>query len=178
VRYVLVLDVGSGTDKLDTARGNVCIDLCRRPANRPPNFVCADAHHLPFSDSVFEKANLYEVIEHVESPIRCLREIHRVLKEEGSLKLTTPNVFHWRVILRQARGLPAVLSDTGHISCWSEAELSNVLTNTGFSDLRFEYATLPLVFTPHKTLDRIARRLLPPAVSEKNLIALCVKRLA
>jgi len=171
-----VLDVGSGTDVLDRARGDVCIDLCRRPANRPQNFVCADAHHLPFQNAVFEQANMLEVTEHVESPIQCLREIHRVIKDNGNLELTTPNVFHWRVILRQARGLPAVLSDTGHISCWSRAELDNILKNAGFSDIHFTYTTLPLVFTPHKTLDRMAKAILQSGLSEKNMIALCVKK--
>jgi SAM-dependent methyltransferase len=124
---MLILDLGSGTNRSSIARGNVCIDLCRRPGNRPPVFVCTDAHHLPFTDAVFDKVCTYEVIEHVENPTRCLREIHRVLREKGVLELTTPNVFHWRITLRQVRGLPAVLSDTGHISCWSQAELQNIL---------------------------------------------------
>lgn len=73
---MLVPDVGSGTDKPDIAKGDVCIDLCKRPENKPQNFICADADHLPFKENVFDKARIYEVIEHVENPMRCLREIH------------------------------------------------------------------------------------------------------
>jgi len=171
----LTLDVGSGTSSLHTVRGNICIDLCRRPQNNPPNFICADAHHLPFGNDTFDTVGIYEVIEHVESPVQCLREIHRVLKDTTALNLTTPNVFFWRVILKQMRGFPAVLSDTGHISCWSQAEMRNLLLNTGFTDILFRFTTLPLVFSPHKTLDRIAKLILPAGMSERNMMITCVK---
>lgn len=173
---MLVLDVGSGTDKLDIARGNVCIDLCKRPENKPQNFICADAHNLPFKENVFDKVCMYEVIEHVENPMRCLREIHKVLKEKRTLELSTPNIFHWRIILRQIRGVPQVLSDTGHIACWSRAELQNILLNAGFSNIQFKYTTLPLVFSPHETLDKIAELALPPTISEKNVVVTAIKQ--
>ncbi len=171
-----MLDVGSGTDKLDTARGNICIDLCRRPENKPQNFICADAHHFPFKEKVFDKICMYEVIEHVESPRRCLKEIHGALKEKGTLELSTPNIFHWRILLRQTRNLPQVLSDTGHIACWSEAEMKNLLLNSGFSDIRFTYKTLPLVFSPHITMDNTAELILPKTISKKNMIVAAVKK--
>jgi len=172
---MLVLDVGSGTDESDIARGNICIDLCRHPKNKPQNFICADAHHLPFKGKIFDKVCMYEVIEHVESPLSCLKEIHRVLKKNGILEVSTPNVFHWRILLRQIRGLRQILSDSGHIACWTEAELQNIL-NSGFSVAQFIYLTLPSVFTPHETLDRIARLILPVTISEKNLLVIAVKR--
>lgn len=172
---MLVLDVGSGTDEFDVARGNICIDLCKCPRNKPRNFICADAHHLPFKEKVFDKVCMYEVIEHVKSPMLCLREIHRVLKGKGILELSTPNIFHWRIILRQVRGMPQVLSDRGHTACWTQAEMENILVNTGFSNIRFKYTTLPLVFSPHKTLDKIAKLILPSAISEKNIIAIAMK---
>ncbi|MCW4008652.1 MAG: class I SAM-dependent methyltransferase [Candidatus Bathyarchaeota archaeon] len=172
---MLILDVGSGTDECDIARGDVCIDLCRRPKNKPKNFIRADAHFLPFKPEIFDKICFYEVIEHVESPLLCLKEVKRVLKRKGILELSTPNIFHWRIILRQIRGMPQVLSDTGHIACWSMAELQNILLNTGFSNICFKYTTLPLVFSPHKILDKIARLFLPSAISEKNVIVTAIK---
>ncbi|MEJ5326840.1 MAG: class I SAM-dependent methyltransferase [Candidatus Bathyarchaeia archaeon] len=172
---MLILDVGSGTDELDIARGNVCIDLCKHPKNKPKDFICGDAHHLPFKLGVFDKVCFYEVIEHVESPLLCLREIRQVLKEGGILELSTPNIFHWRIILRQMRGLPQVFSDKGHIACWSMAEMENILLNAGFSKIHFKYATLPLVFSPHKTLDKIVKMILPSTLSEKNVIVTAIK---
>jgi ubiquinone/menaquinone biosynthesis C-methylase UbiE len=173
---MLVLDVGSGTDELDTARGNVCIDLCKRPQNAPQNFICSDAHYLPFKENAFDKICMYEVIEHVESPIRCLREINRVLKEGGTLELTTPNIFHWRILFRQIRGLPEILSDAGHISCWTEAEMKNLMLNSDFSVIQLKYTTLPEIVSPHQTMDRIARRVLPRTIGEQNIVVSATKR--
>jgi len=119
---------------------------------------------------------MYEVIEHVESPMRCLREMRRVLKAKGLLELSTPNIFHWRIIIRQIRGLSQVLSDTGHIACWTKAELQNILSNAGFSNIHLKYTTLPLVSSPHQTLDKIARRILPITISQKNVVAMAIKR--
>jgi ubiquinone/menaquinone biosynthesis C-methylase UbiE len=172
---MLALDVGSGTDSLDTARGNVCIDLCRHPENRPSNFVCADAQHLPFKEGVFDKVSFFEVIEHVDSPIQCLREMHRTLKENGMLEVTTPNIFHWRILIRQMRGRPQILSDTGHISSWTMTEMQNLLQNARFTKICFSYLTLPLVFSPHKTLDKIAKWFLPASISQKNMVVMAMK---
>jgi ubiquinone/menaquinone biosynthesis C-methylase UbiE len=167
---VLVLDVISGTDELDIGRGDVCIDLCKRPENKAQNFICSDAHHLPFKENVFDKVCMYEVIEHIESPIPCLREICRVLKEKGLIELSTPNIFHWRILFRRVRGLSQILSETGHIVCWYAACMQNILLNAGFSKIQFKYTTLPLIFGPHEMMDKIARRILPRTISEKNIL--------
>ena len=79
------LDVGCGDDP----RGDVNVDLfigqtphIRRPhkidAKRIPNFVRADAEHLPFREDVFETVFCCDVIEHFEEPDRCFRELWRV----------------------------------------------------------------------------------------------------
>ena len=47
---------------------------------------------LPFADSYFDCVVSIEGIEHTENPFRFLRECARVLKPNGKLFLTTPNV--------------------------------------------------------------------------------------
>ena len=48
---------------------------------------------FPYADSSFDVVLLCEVIEHlIEDPVRVLREVRRVLKPNGTLILTTPNV--------------------------------------------------------------------------------------
>jgi ubiquinone/menaquinone biosynthesis C-methylase UbiE len=49
----------------------------------------------PFPDEAFDLCTFLDVIEHVENPDNAIKEIHRVLKKEGFLLLTTPNVAAW-----------------------------------------------------------------------------------
>jgi SAM-dependent methyltransferase len=46
---------------------------------------------LPFADASFELVHCGDGIEHLEAPIRALRELARVLAPGGTLLLTTPN---------------------------------------------------------------------------------------
>src|SRR5688572_26501638 len=46
---------------------------------------------LPFANSSFDKVIMSEVLEHLPSDIKGLREIRRILKKGGKLILTVPN---------------------------------------------------------------------------------------
>ena len=54
-------------------------------------FLVADATKLPFDSNQFDVVILSEVLEHVLDQERCIQEIYRVIKPNGSLMLTTPN---------------------------------------------------------------------------------------
>jgi ubiquinone/menaquinone biosynthesis C-methylase UbiE len=54
-------------------------------------FRLYDGSAIPFPDESFDKAVLFQVIEHVEDDSGFLREIARVLKPGGTLFLTTPS---------------------------------------------------------------------------------------
>jgi len=58
-----------------------------------------DAAALPFDNSSFDVAVCVEVLEHLFQPQLAVREIHRVLRPDGRLILTVPNVAHWRIRL-------------------------------------------------------------------------------
>lgn len=47
---------------------------------------------LPFADGFFDYVLSVEGIEHLENPFSCIREFSRVLKSEGNLIITTPNI--------------------------------------------------------------------------------------
>jgi ubiquinone/menaquinone biosynthesis C-methylase UbiE len=135
------LDIGCGTLTSHTARGNVNIDLTRRPKNRPENFVCGDANHLPFKNESFDKVSFYEVIEHVENPSQCIREITRTLKSDGSCEVSTPNPTHWRILLRHLlhrRYVPWI----EHIAMWGIPELENLLRTCGLRVVEEDYVTV------------------------------------
>lgn len=51
-------------------------------------FKVASAEKMPYKKSFFDLILFYETIEHVEYPAKCLEEIKRVLKRNGTLILT------------------------------------------------------------------------------------------
>jgi len=136
------LDIGCGNLTSHTARGDVNLDLDPNPAIRPPNFVPGDAHNLPFENEHFTHISFLEVIEHVENPSRCLREIWRVLKPDGTLEVSTPNPTHWRRLLRHLLHMRlAVWKD--HISLWGREELENLLESCGFKIEETDFVVVP-----------------------------------
>jgi len=76
------LDVGCG----DHPRGTVNIDcrtdqyFTRQPLKTKsiPNFIKADAYHLPFRNGAFRKVMANHVLEHLQNPVQALKEWKRV----------------------------------------------------------------------------------------------------
>jgi len=52
--------------------------------------VAADAHRLPFGESVFHRIECDAVLEHVRDPVQVIQEMVRVLEPGGYLHLVTP----------------------------------------------------------------------------------------
>jgi SAM-dependent methyltransferase len=77
------LYVGGAGRRVD---GYVNVDLFAVPGVD----VAADAHQLPFPDSLFQRVECDAVLEHVRDPERMVREMERVLAPGGYLHLVTP----------------------------------------------------------------------------------------
>ena len=81
------LDIACG----DLPQGSVNIDFLPHSDNKQrhegdihleltPNFIIADAQHLPFRDNTFELVYSSHAIEHVDDPFLMLKEMCRVSK--------------------------------------------------------------------------------------------------
>lgn len=57
------------------------------------NFVCADAHHLPFKSEVFDETYSKDVIEHVSNPYLMMKEMFRVTKAYGIVHIIFPHKY-------------------------------------------------------------------------------------
>ncbi len=55
-------------------------------------YVVADALQLPFPDESFDAVAVHQVMEHIESPERMLREFMRVLRSPGRLIVVGPHL--------------------------------------------------------------------------------------
>jgi len=120
----MILDVGCGNHPV---KSDVTIDV-RRDSKA---HIIADAHNLPFRDAVFSKVFLVEVLEHLESPTKCLLEVRRVLKKGGKLNLTVPNVLVVSALLKWIFNKP-IEPHKDHISAWRLAELKILLKRCSF----------------------------------------------
>ena len=82
------------------------------------DFLVGDACHLPFANESFDIILCSEVLEHIKDDKGAIREIERVLKQNGLLILTVPS--------DKASPYP------GHVRCgYSLYEISSKLTKSG-----------------------------------------------
>ena len=85
----LILEIGGGSGNFkQTAPETVSTDLVHAPWL---DCVC-DAQRLPFPDLAFSNVVMVDVLHHIESPVRALREIQRVLKPGGRLIFCEPAI--------------------------------------------------------------------------------------
>jgi SAM-dependent methyltransferase len=80
--------VGEGMDnfvnseKLEIVEGDVSFG--------PRTKIIFDGHNIPYQNHVFDAVIVQAVLEHVMNPVRCVHEIHRVLKPNGLVYAETP----------------------------------------------------------------------------------------
>ena len=58
--------------------------------NRGLNVICASALELPIKDKEFNVVLCFDLIEHIKEDVKLVKELSRVLKDNGKIILTTP----------------------------------------------------------------------------------------
>ena len=96
-RNVLFVGCGQG-EELELVQGRVvALDLAlsglqaARRRKLAVGLLAADACRLPFPDGGFDTVICSEVLEHLPAAAEAISEIHRVLRPDGWLLVTTPN---------------------------------------------------------------------------------------
>ena len=117
--------------------------------------VCVDrgdVKSLPYPDRFFDKVYSLDVLEHInDDELReMLREVGRVLKRDGRLIFTTPNVRKQSVIEEQKRRIqePEHFTDRMHIGLRTSAQLRRMIEEEGFG-VRFRYC--PTLYIARQT---------------------------
>ncbi len=105
--------------------------------------VCNSEQKFPFPDNLFDKVFWGDNIEHLFDPAQTAREIRRVLKENGKLILSCPNMGYWRYRIHFF--LKGGLPDTewtglnpwewSHIRFFNLGILREFLKSNGFSKI-------------------------------------------
>jgi SAM-dependent methyltransferase len=113
-----------------------------------------------FSDNSFDIVLASHLIEHLNDPFSFLNEVHRILKENGYVFITTPNISGFQARLFGGRWRSAIFD---HLYLFSVNTLKKMLKNTGFRVERFStWGGLGAGFAPaylKKTADILAKRL-------------------
>jgi len=105
----IVLDIGcgSGSDFLAIAKEKIffgygldfSLSQLEQAASNDElkgfRWVQAEVDYLPFKDSSYDIVIFSEVIEHLTDCSKSLSDIHRILKKDGYLFLTTPNRYDY-----------------------------------------------------------------------------------
>lgn len=83
------LDIGCGENKHP---GFVGID--KRRLSTVDYVIDLDKEILPFSDNSVEEVLLYNILEHLESPWRVMREVIRVCTNDAIIRVRFPHPLH------------------------------------------------------------------------------------
>lgn len=91
-----VLDLGCGAGSLRTLSAGlniigVDLDPKELARNRELPGACAESHLLPFANGSFDLVVCHHAMEHFRDAPAAIREIRRVLKQEGRLYVSVPD---------------------------------------------------------------------------------------
>ena len=184
------LDFGAGTGNLtrlllklgrfDQIAG---ADILARPEQLPPDIAwhCLDLNEgESVPPSSFDTVISAEVIEHLENPREVAREWCRILKPGGTLVMSTPNNESIRALVSLlVRGHYVAFDDSSypaHITALLRKDLVRILTEAGFSQVRFEFTnTGGIPKMPLVSWQQISFGLLKGCKFSDNLIAIASK---
>jgi len=121
------LDLGAGRGKYseiikEKAKEYVAFDMVIGPKID----VVGDALNLPFNVETFDTVISTQVLEHVERPWLMIKEIHRVLKENGICILTVPFLVPYH-------------PDPADYFRYTKEGLESLFKNEGFKIIRCNY---------------------------------------
>jgi SAM-dependent methyltransferase len=164
-----ILDLGSGdgafAKRLTDAGYNVTACDIEPRAGRPFPYVPVNLNSEfseAFHGKTYDAISFVEVIEHLENPRLCFREIAKLVKPNGVVLLTTPNASGLYSRLRFFfTGQMAMFTDVaysvgpGHITPLTVWQLEKVFMETGFSVLERTFHDAP--FFPPKALGDVAK---------------------
>ena len=97
-------------------------------------FRVGDAYAVPFKDKLFDAIILFDILEHVESPLLVLKEVRRLLKPNGILHAFIPcegEPYTLHSISAKLGWRPKKMY-AGHIQEFTEENIEIMYKKTGF----------------------------------------------
>jgi SAM-dependent methyltransferase len=110
--------------------------------------IRGDLRQGHFPDSFFDVVTLYNVLDHLPSPLDELFEIYRILKVGGLLVLRIPNALFHVNLLRILRSLESQL--VFHLYCFTPKTIKHLLEIAGYGQIHIKNSMLT-PFDPYST---------------------------
>lgn len=133
--------------------------VARWPARAPSLSCTAEEDALPFPDLSFDRVLLVHGIEGAENARRMLREVWRVMKDDGHLLIVAPNRRGWWAHVEA--------TPFGHGQPYSAGQIGRLLANSMFRTERRDTALflpptrLRVILRSAPVIERAGRSLMP-----------------
>jgi 2-polyprenyl-3-methyl-5-hydroxy-6-metoxy-1,4-benzoquinol methylase len=150
-----VLDVGCSSGYLAeplAARGNTIVGLeldagAAREAERFCEQVLVgdvETMELPFAPASFDVVLCGDVVEHLRDPVAALARLRPLLRPDGRLVVSTPNVANWAIRLSLLGGrwryTDRGILDRTHTHLFTRATLAEALHAAGYDHVEIDFS--------------------------------------
>lgn len=106
--------------------------------SEPNGLIRMDAHDLQFNDETFDLIYLCHTFEHLENPIKAIKQMKRVLKKGGFIWMATPNPCEHHILLK----------DPDHIFVLEPMQLMRLFIYCGLKCASYKQYSFNNVFIP------------------------------
>ena len=183
-----VLDVGCSSGYLArplVARGCTVVGIEQDPAAaEAAREICEEVIlgdveelELPFAPASFDVVLCGDLVEHLRDPERLLARMRPLLRDDGRLVLTTPNVANWALrlglLFGRWRYTDRGLLDRTHVHLFTRQTLVETLESAGFRIVELDF-TVPVPVLGSPGVERAAHaigRVRPPLFAYQFVVA-------
>lgn len=160
-----ILDVGCGTGHYiqemlirnhQVVGSDIAFGMLMKAKQKLNNFknnsslIHANIENLPFDDEAFDAIVCIGVIEYLPDPRKALKELNRLVKNEGVVIVSAPNLYSLKFILDPyyiVRGVEYILKKMGLNIKKKKQVINDVSMNHNFKNKRFRLKKLLKIFT-------------------------------
>lgn len=142
-----VLDVGCGTGTIlsllskndgislsGVDLSEEMLSVAKKKLNDKVKLKIGDSEQLPWENNIFDAIICTDSFHHYPEPKKVLREMTRVLETNGHIIIADP----WIITpFRQVTNLLLKYSSSGDYKIYSKAEISKLLFESGFDDVKW-----------------------------------------